>query len=92
VGDSKNEKPELEGKKVEIFLSTPLFRFRYEENDEQLELMENAVRLSGTIVKESAGGFILKAEALSNMRKVEKNLPFEKIFLPYGKIDFMIVA
>ncbi len=81
----------LDGRKVEVFLKTPLFRFRYVLNKKEHELMDNAVRVSGTVLKEKGAGLLIKVDVLSNMKQTERELPFEEIFIPYGKIDFLVV-
>ena len=81
----------MEGRHVEIFLKTPLFRFRYVHEGEERELLENAVRLSGTVMREREAGILVRVEVLSNMKQKTTELPFERIFLPYEKIDFVIV-
>ena len=92
MAEPGRKRPEsLAGKHVEIFLKTPLFRFRYKYEGEERELMENAVRISGVVIDDRSAGLLLKAEILSNMKATESELPFEKIFIPFGKIDFMVV-
>ena len=80
----------MEGKHVEIFLKTPLFRFRYLVEGQEHQLIENAVRIEGKVVKEKELGIIVKVKDLSNQKESQKGLPFETIFLPFDKIDFMI--
>ncbi len=81
----------IETKHVEIFLKTPLFRFRYSAGSEERELMENAVRISGKVMRESSAGLLVKVDMISNMRQKENDLPFERIFLPFDKIDFIVI-
>jgi len=91
MADSKRGENVLDGKDVEIFLNTPLFRFRYRYGNEERELMENAVRLSGVILKEKEAGILLKVRVISNMKRKDEELPFDQIFIPYAKVDFMVV-
>jgi hypothetical protein len=81
----------LDGKPVEVFLTTPLFRFRYVYDGQERELLENAVRLSGVVIKEKPAGLLIRVSVISNMKRTEKELPFEEVFLPFGKIDFVVV-
>lgn len=81
----------MEGKKVEIFLKTPLFRFKYVIKEEEKQLLENSVRLSGKVVKEKSAGVLLKVDAVSNMKTSEKDLPFEQVFIPFSKVDYIIM-
>lgn len=85
----KNGRP-LAGENVEVFLQTPLFRFKYKIENQEHELMENAVRVSGLVLEELSGGLAISVKALSNLKTEEKNLPFEDVFIPYGKIDFIV--
>jgi hypothetical protein len=80
----------MEGKNVEIFLKTPLFRFKYVEDGKEHQLLENAIRIEGKVVSENAAGIVVKVKDLSNQREKQKKLPFETIFLPFEKIDFVI--
>lgn len=82
----------MEGKSVEIFLKTPLFRFKYLQDGKEQQLIENAVRIEGKVVEENEGGFVVKVKDVSNQRERQKPLPFEQIFIPYDKIDFMILV
>ncbi|MFH1263701.1 MAG: hypothetical protein V1495_09715 [Pseudomonadota bacterium] len=91
MADSKKHTDGLEGKHVEVFLKTPLFRFRYSYEGEERELLENAVRISGSVLWEKSAGLMMRVEVISNMKRTEKELPFEEIFLPYDKIDFVIL-
>jgi hypothetical protein len=81
----------LEGKDVEVFLQTPLFRFKYLYDGEERELMENAVRISGHVLKEKDAGLLITITEISNMKRTEKELPFEELFIPFDKIDFVVV-
>jgi hypothetical protein len=90
VAESRKHEGGLEGKHAEVFLKTPLFRFRYSYEGEERELLENAVRISGVIARENSAGLMIRVEVISNMKRTEKELPFEDIFLPYDKIDFVV--
>ena len=80
----------MEGKNVEIFLKNPLFRFKYIEAGKEQQLLENAVRIEGKIISEKELGIVVKVKDLSNQKEKQKRLPFETIFLPFDKIDFII--
>ena len=84
MAESKKDSRSWEGREVEIFLKTPLFRFRYVVDDEERELMENAVRVSGKVLEEKAAGLLVKVNTLSNMKQKETELPFEEIFIPFS--------
>lgn len=91
MAESRKHEGGLEGKHVEVFLKTPLFRFRYVYEGEERELLENAVRIEGVVLKESSAGLMISVKVISNMKRTEKELPFEEIFLPYDKIDFVVL-
>ncbi len=91
MAESKKEPKSLEGKRIEIFLQTPLFRFRYMHEDQERVLLENAVHITAVVREEMGNGLWLKVEALSNLREKSSELPFEEIFLPFNKIDFMVL-
>ncbi len=76
---------------MEVFLQTPLFRFKYLYDKEERELMENIVRISGLLLKETQLGVLIQVKAISNLKVVEKELPFETIFIPMNKVDFIVV-
>lgn len=80
----------MEGKNVEIFLKTPLFRIKYLQEGKETQLLENAVRIEGKILKEKQLGVMVKVKDVSNLKERQKPLPFESIFIPFDKIDFMI--
>lgn len=81
----------MEGRSVEIFLQTPLFRFRYVHEGIEKELMDGAVRLRGKILAEKAGGVLVSVEAISNLKVTESELPFKQVFIPFSKIDYMML-
>ena len=82
----------MEKRDVEIFLKTPLFRFKYMHEGEEKQLLENAVRISGKVVVEKPHGVILKVEAISNLKVSETALPFKELFIPFSKMDYMIIS
>jgi hypothetical protein len=81
----------MENKKVEIFLNTPLFRFKYMLKDEEKTLLENAVRISGKVSEEKGSGLAVKVDSISNMKISESDLPFDELFIPFAKIDYIII-
>ena len=82
----------MEGRNVEIFLKTPLFRFKYMHEGEERQIMENAVRISGKVTEEKSGGIVIKVDAISNLKISETNLPFKEIFIPFSKADYIILV
>ena len=59
----------MEGKSIEVFLKTPLFSFKYMHKGEEKQLMENAVRVSGKVIKEKTAGLVIKVDTVSNLKK-----------------------
>jgi len=92
MAEQKKGDTGLEGKNVEIFLKTPLFRFRYVFEGKEKELLENAVRISGTILKDKEAGVLIKVKLVSNMKRIESELPFQEVFIPFNKVDFIVVS
>ena len=82
----------MKGKKVEIYLNTPLFRCRYTMIRSEEQLIENAVHLSGKIVEEYEGGFGVQVKALYSVKHKQDSLPFSTILVPLHKIDFMVFS
>ncbi|MEZ4704979.1 MAG: hypothetical protein R3A11_07315 [Bdellovibrionota bacterium] len=85
------QKHQLDGSKVEIFLQTPLFQIRYMKDGQEKSFLENTVRISGTVETTTESGVILNVEEMSNLRERLRDFPFQTIFLPYSKVDFMIL-
>ncbi len=82
----------LTGKKVEIYLKTPLFAFKYKEKGEVRGFMEDVVHISATLVADRAGGFIVDVSAVSDQKKTDTSPPLKRVFIPSHKIDFMIIT
>lgn len=80
----------MKGQSVEIFLKTPLFRFKYLEAGKEQQLLENIVRIEGKVQEEKQLGIVVKVKDVSNQKSKQKSVPFEVIFLPFDKIDFII--
>ena len=83
----------MNGKKVDIFLKTPLFRFRYLDEGKESQLMDNVIRVHGQITQEKEQGVVVSVVDLSNQKTKlqKKELPFSTIFIPFDKVDFMII-
>ncbi len=92
MAEHRRSEDALEGRDVEVYLKTPLFRFKYVYNGQERELLENAVRISGIVLREKGSGILMRVHVISNMKKVEKELPFQEVFLPFSKIDFVVVS
>jgi len=82
---------EIAGKKVDIFLKTPLYRFKYLVEGKERQLIENIVRIEGKVLELHDAGLLVEVKNLSNQKERQQDLPFETIFLPFEKVDFMVV-
>ena len=80
----------MEGKKIVIFLKTPLYRFKYSIEGEEKQLINNAIHIEGDVVKEKQAGLLMKVSEISSMREKQKDLPFSELFVPFDKVDFLI--
>ena len=79
----------MKGKRVQVFLRTPLFRGNYGGSR---PLKTAVVEVIGTVVAETRTGLRLKVETLADEQgNQEPEVPFKEIVLPPGKIDHLIV-
>lgn len=84
------EGDDVKGKRVQVFLRTPLFRGRYEGGE---KLQRGVVEVLGTVVAETRTGIHVKVEALRDERgEDESALPFAEIIVPPGKIDYLVLC
>ena len=80
----------MEGRRVQVFLRTPLFRGRYGVDGDR-ELSDNVTEVIGTVLAETRTGLHLRVEGLGNDRgALEGTLPFAEIVLPLAKIDHLV--
>lgn len=77
-------------RRVQLFLKTPLFRFKYTENDVVHELPGQIAMVEGVISGEFSGGFQLKELTFRHAdgSKVEGAQNVDEILIPGGKVDF----
>lgn len=82
----------MEGRRVQVFLRTPLFRGRY-GTDEVRELADDVTEIIGTVEAEARSGLHLRVEALGNERgHLAGPPPFAEIVLPLSKIDHLVLV
>lgn len=80
----------MEGRRVQVFLRTPLFRGRYGDGEGRV-LSGDVTEVTGTVVAEGRTGLHLRVEALGNERgTLDGPLPFAEIVLPASKIDHLV--
>jgi len=83
------EDDEVKGKRVQVFLRTPLYRGKY---DGANRLQTSVVEVVGTVAADTRVGLRIKVEALTDEQgNAEPEVPFKEIVLPPGKIDHLIV-
>jgi len=81
----------VKGRRVQVFLRTPLYRGRHDGGRSALTL--DVVEVVGTVQEEGRTGLHLRLEALFDARgQAEPTLPFEEIVLPTSKIDYLVVG
>ena len=80
----------MKGKRVQVFLRTPLFRGNYGGTK---RLRASIVEVVGTVVAETRTGLRLKVETLADEQGGQvSEVPFKEIVLPPGKIDHLILC
>jgi hypothetical protein len=80
----------VEGRRVQVFLRTPLFRGRYGEGEGRV-LSDDVTEVTGTVLAEARTGLHLRVEGLSNERgALDGSPPFAEIVLPLSKIDHLV--
>ncbi len=80
----------MEGRRVQVFLRTPLFRGRYGDGEGRA-LSDDVTEVTGTVVAEARTGLHLRVEALGTERgALAGPLPFAEIVLPVSKIDHLV--
>ena len=81
----------LVGRRVVLFLKTPLFRLKFRDGQAERQLMENAVRIGGKIKSDHPAGFHLEVSELSNLKELDKKPPFREVIIPFDKVDYAIL-
>ncbi len=89
-GDMSDKHGSLVGRRIVLFLKTPLFRLKFRDGQSERQLMENAVRVGGKVKSDHAAGFHLEVSELSNLKEIDKKPPFREVIIPYEKVDFVI--
>ncbi len=74
---------------VQIFLKNPLFKGRY-GSQRDVELKEPVVEIHGR-ARHRDGGVEVSVEALYDVKGKAVDAPFERLFLPLGKIDYLVI-
>jgi hypothetical protein len=80
----------MKDKIVEVILQTPLWTSNVKE--EPWKSLGGAVlRVSGKSIEETTAGILLQVQSVASEKNTETKLPFSKIFIPYHKIDHIIL-
>lgn len=75
---------------VQIFLKNPLFKGRY-GSQRDAALKEPVVEIHG-FAEHRDGGVEVRVVALYDVKGKPVDLPFERLFLPLGKIDYLVIV
>ncbi len=77
---------------VEILLNTPLLVITDRNKIKEKPILENILRVGGKVILESEAGVRLTVKWVGSDRQVEKNPPFSEIFIPFHKIDHILLG
>lgn len=77
---------------IEILLNTPLLVIMGREEIRSRPVLENILRIGGKALQESAAGILIDVKWVGSDRAIEKELPFKQLFVPYYKIDHVVVG
>jgi len=76
-----------------MFLKSPLFQFTYERDGQPHTLPRDIVQLKGEVVKEKGAGLWIRVIAMgSHDLSRTDDLPFSEIFIPYAKVDYLLIG
>ena len=81
----------MKDKNVEVLLHTPLLVIATRDEIKTKPVLENVLRLTGKILNEESAGILLAVKTIGSDKTIEKNPPFAEIFIPFHKIDHIIV-
>ena len=83
----------MKDQNVEILLQTPLLVLISREEIRARPVLENIVRVSGKVVEEREAGVLVAVKSIGSAKLVnDKNPPFSQIFIPFHKIDHIILV
>ena len=81
----------MKDQNVEVLLQTPLLAIAPREEIRARPVLENIFKLSGKILEENSSGVLLAVKSIGSEKTVDKNPPFSQVFIPFHKIDHIIV-
>lgn len=80
------------GRKVSLFLKSPLFQFKYEKDGKMVTLPKEIVNIKGSVMSENTAGMYLTVHSIGTLDSAYTDgIPFLEIFLPFEKVDFFIL-
>ncbi len=82
----------MKDKNVEILLQTPLLVITSREEIREKPVLENILRVLGKVIDDSDAGIQVAVKSIGSERFIEKNPHFSEIFIPYHKIDHIIIS
>ncbi len=82
----------MKDKNVEILLQTPLLVISTRDEIREKPVLENILRILGKVVDQSDSGIQIAVKSIGSERVIEKNPHFSEIFIPYHKIDHIIIS
>ena len=82
----------MKDQNVEILLQTPLLVIASREEVRARALIENIFKISGKIIEENSAGVLVSVKSIVSEKTTDKNPPFSQIFIPFHKIDHIILV
>lgn len=77
---------------IEILLHTPLLTLAEREQIRDKPVLENILRIGGKVIAENNGGIQIQVKWIGSDKQVEKSPPFSVLFIPFHKIDHVLVG
>ena len=82
----------MKDQNVEVLLQTPLLVIATREEIRAKPVLEHLLRVTGKVIEENVSGVLIAVKSVGTDRQVDKNPPFEQIFIPFHKIDHILVS
>ena len=82
----------MKDQSVEILLQTPLLVIAPREEIRARPVLENIFKLSGKILEEYSAGVLISVKSIGSEKVTDKNPPFSEVFIPFHKIDHIILV
>jgi hypothetical protein len=81
----------MKDQNVEVLLQTPLLSIAPREEIRSRPILENIFKLSGKILEENSAGVLISVKSIGSEKSTDKNPPFSQVFIPFHKIDHIIL-